>query len=334
MTRTLEIVICTYNRAADLDGCLARLACQRDANAEWSVTVVDNNCTDRTAQVVAEHAASGRVPHLAHAFEHVQGLTPARRRGVLESNAEWIAFVDDDCLVARDWVAQAIEATARHPGAGGFGGRVIPCWGREPPPHLARHGWLFAEQDLGETESEVEHLVGAGIIVNRSALAECGWIAHPYLADRTGAGYVSGGDVEICCRLRASGRPLYYSPLMRIDHVVAAKRQRLRSLLGLARGLGAGAELVNLMGSHDPESWPAQAHRTLDEEVQRHWASTRYIATGEYAWRDWLIRAAFLSGRRAQNRALARDSTTRDRLGGVWGGRLALGRPHDETRLH
>jgi glycosyltransferase involved in cell wall biosynthesis len=319
MTKTLEVLICTYNRAADLERCLERLGRQRGANAEWSVTVVNNNCTDRTPQVVAEHAALGRVPRLAQIFERVQGLTAARRRGVLESTAEWVAFVDDDCLVAPDWVAEAIEATARHPAAAGFGGRVIPCWGREPPQHLARHGWLFAEQNLGEVEREVESLVGAGIIVNRLALAECGWTAEPYLADRTGLGHASGGDVEICYRITATGRALYYSPLMRIEHVVSAKRQKLRSLLGLARGLGAGAELVNLMGARDPESWTAQAHRVLAEEMRRHWALARYVATGQSAWRDWLIRAAFLSGRRAQHRALSRDAAARRRLGGVWG---------------
>jgi len=319
MTRTLEIVICTYNRAADLDRCLARLGCQRDADANWSVTVVNNNCTDRTPQVVAEHAASGRVPRLAQIVERVQGLTPARRRGVLESAADWVAFVDDDCLVAPDWVAEAMNAVARHPAAAGFGGRVIPCWGREPPRHLARHGWLFAEQNLGEVECVVESLVGAGIIINRSALADSGWIAEPYLADRTGLGHVSGGDVEICYRLTATGRPLYYSPRMRIDHVVSAKRQKLRSLLGLARGLGAGAELVNLMGCRDPEAWAARARRTLSEETRRHWKSARFVATRQYAWRDWLIRAAFLSGRRAQHRSLVRDAMTRNRLGGVWG---------------
>jgi GT2 family glycosyltransferase len=319
MTQSLEIVICTYNRAADLDRCLQRLGCQRDAGANWSVTVVNNNCSDRTTQVVAEHAASGRVPRLSQIFESVQGLTPARRRGAVESTADWLAFVDDDCLVAHDWVAEAINAVARHPDAAGFGGRVLPYWGREPPVHLARHGWLFAEQNLGEEECVVESLVGAGIIINRSALADCGWIAEPYLADRTGLGHVSGGDVEICYRITGTGRRLYYSPRMRIDHVVAPKRQKLGSLLGLARGLGAGAELVNLMGSQDPQSWPAQAHRTLAEELQRHWASTRYVATHQYAWRDWLIRAAFLSGRRTQNRALVRDAATRDRLGGVWG---------------
>ena len=319
MTHTLEIVICTYNRDADLDRCLERLGRQREADGNWSVTVVNNNCTDRTPQVVAEHAASGRVPRLAQIFERVQGLTPARRRGVLESTAEWVAFVDDDCLVAPDWVAEAMKAVARHPDAGGFGGRVIPSWGREPPQHLARHGWLFAEQNLGEVECVVESLVGAGIILNRSALAESGWIAEPYLADRTGLGHVSGGDVEICYRITATGRRLYYSPRLRIDHVVAAKRQKLRSVLGLARGLGAGAELVNLMGCRDPEAWAAHARRTLAEETRRHWASARFVATRQYAWRDWLIRAAFLSGRRAQNTALVRDAKTRSRLGGVWG---------------
>jgi glucosyl-dolichyl phosphate glucuronosyltransferase len=319
MSKALEIVICTYNRADDLDRCLARLACQRHANADWSVTVVNNNCTDRTPQVVAEHAASGRIPHLVHTVERVQGLTAARRRGALECMADWIAFVDDDCMVASDWVAGALDVAARHPTAAAFGGRVIPCWGREPPQHLARHGWLFAEQDLGDAECTVESLVGAGIVINRPALAESGWIAEPYLADRTGLGHVSGDDVEICYRLTSTGRPLYYSPLMRIDHVVALKRQELRSLLRLARGLGAGAELVNLMGAQDPETWPAQARRILADEMQRHWLFARYVATRQTAWRDWLIRAAFLSGRLAQNRALARDAATRHRLGGVWG---------------
>lgn len=319
MTQTLDVVICTYNRAADLDRCLERLGSQLNADGGWSVTVVDNNCTDRTPQVVAEHAASGRIPGLARVVERVQGLTPARRRGALDSKADWVAFVDDDCMVSQDWVAGAMDMAMRHSAAGGFGGRVIPRWGRDPPQHLARHGWLFAQQDLGEAECEVESLVGAGIVLSRAALAESGWLAEPYLADRTGLGHASGGDVEICYRITASGRKLHYSPLMRIDHVVAANRQKLGSLLGLARGLGAGAELVNLMGARDPESWPAEAHRKLAEEVRRHWASTRYVATRQYPWRDWLIRAAFLSGRRAQNRALSRDEATRNRLGGVWG---------------
>jgi glycosyltransferase involved in cell wall biosynthesis len=56
---TLEIIICTYNRAADLDRCLSALAIQRAAQNGWGVMVVDNNCSDATPEVVEAHIANG-----------------------------------------------------------------------------------------------------------------------------------------------------------------------------------------------------------------------------------------------------------------------------------
>ena len=317
MTR-LDIVICTYDRAADLDACLHALAAQRGAGTGWRVSVVDNNCTDATPDVVAAHIAQGRVPGLRRLVETTQGLTPARLRGVRESAAEWVAFVDDDCRVAPDWVAETLRFAAAHPEAGAFGGRILPDWGRVPPPYLARHGWLFAAQDHGAEPRPVAHLVGTGLVLNRAALAAVGWSAAPHLADRIGRGHVSGGDVEIGCRLKGGGYALWYAPGPRIDHRVAPARQRMDRLMGLARGLGAGAELVSLMGSPDPAHWPERVGAQLREEIGRHVASTRYVITGTYPWQDWLIRAAFLSGQRMQHRALARDAATRARLGGRW----------------
>ena len=278
----------------------------------------DNNCTDRTADVVAAHVAQGRIPGLTYKVERRQGLTPARQAGVRESAAEWIAFVDDDCRVASDWVAEAVRFAASRPEAGGFGGRVRPDWGRIPPKHLPRHAWLFAAQDHGDEVRAVESLVGAGVVLSRRALGQVGWTAEPLLADRTGLGHVSGGDVEICFRLAAAGHLLWYVPSLRIDHLIAPSRQRMPDLLRLARGLGAGAELVSLMGSPDPAGWPRQVSATLSDELRRHLASTSYVLRGQYPWQDWLIRMAFLAGQRAQHRALSRDAGTRDRLGGVW----------------
>jgi glycosyltransferase involved in cell wall biosynthesis len=315
---SLDVVICTYNRAADLDRCLDALGRQDPVDGDWRVTVIDNNSTDDTADVVAAHVRQGRLPNLTRRLERRQGLTPARQTGVRESEADWIAFVDDDCRVAPNWVSEAIGFAASRPEAGGFGGRVRPDWGRTPPDHLPRHAWLFAAQDHGDEVRGIDSLVGAGIVLNRRALGEAGWTTEPYLADRTGLGHLSGGDVEICFRLTATGRPLWYVPSLRIDHMIASSRQSLPNLLRLARGLGAGAELVSLMGSPDPEDWPGRTGVTLNEEVRRHLASTSYVLSGRYPWQDWLIRMAFLSGQRSQHRVLSRDGRSRDRLGGVW----------------
>lgn len=316
---SLDVVICTYNRAADLDRCLDALARQDPAvEGDWRVTVIDNNCTDRTADVVEAHVRRGRIPGLTRRIEPQQGLTPARQAGVRGSDADWIGFVDDDCGVASNWVAQAVRFAASRPDAGAFGGRVRPDWCRTPPTHLARHAWLFAAQDHGDEVCRVESLVGAGVVVNRRALGEVGWTAEPFLADRTGLGHVSGGDVEISFRLGRAGHCLWYVPSLRIDHRIAPSRQRMPDLLRLAHGLGAGAELVSLMGSSDVGGWPRQTGLILRQELRRHFASTTYVLRGRYPWQDWMIRMAFLAGQRAQHRALSRDEATRDRLGGVW----------------
>ena len=70
----------------------------------WEVVVVDNNCTDGTREVVSRHSHAGILQNLRIASEPVQGLTHARRRGVESTTFDWIAFVDDDCIVDPDWV--------------------------------------------------------------------------------------------------------------------------------------------------------------------------------------------------------------------------------------
>src|SRR5689334_3328779 len=97
---SIDLIICTYNNSVLLDrtlGAIANLHVRSDVT--WKVLVVDNNCTDDTQAVVGEHIRSGKIPHLAIVSEPRQGLTQARRRGVQHTAGDWIAFVDDDCLL-------------------------------------------------------------------------------------------------------------------------------------------------------------------------------------------------------------------------------------------
>lgn len=251
----LDVVICTYNNAPMLDRVLTALAAQEPAGGSWRVLVVDNNSSDATAAVVARHCEAGAVPGLRRVEEPVQGLTPARVRGVTATTAPWVAFVDDDCLLAPDWVRQASAFAASHPDAGGFGGRVVPTYDQPPPPVLAGYGWAFAEQDLGDEPVTTECLVGAGMVVNRAALVESGWVVRPYLADRVGRRLVSGGDVEIALRLAGTGRPLWYSPALGLRHLVPARRTTMRYLTRMTFGLGTAWSLASAL------TWPGTRRR-------------------------------------------------------------------------
>jgi glycosyltransferase involved in cell wall biosynthesis len=264
---TLDVVVCTYNNAALLDETLDALVGQQvSSGVDWRILVVDNNCTDETPEVVARHAARSPVP-LSVVSEPEQGLTPARLRGVASTTGEWIAFVDDDCVLDPNWIAQAAEFAAAHPEAGGFGGRVVLDWEQPPREFVTRYGWAFAEQDHGAEAKQVTSLAGAGFVFRRAALAESGWLERHFLADRVGEKLVSGGDVEMALRVGARS-PLWYSPDLRLRHRIPAKRTTLGYVLAVTRGLGTS----KLLG--DSMLWPGS---------YRRWVLTSLGASGEWA---------------------------------------------------
>ena len=256
-TVAIDVVICTFNRAASLDDVLSALSQQRPGTGvAWSVLVVDNASTDRTAELVEAHRSRKLLPGLRRVLETEQGLTPARRRGVRETSAPWIAFVDDDNLLEPGWLDAVADAIRLHPEAGGIGGRVTLEW-EEPPPDVFKHfGWCFAEQQRGEVACEIHNLVGAGMVVRRQALAESGWLDRALLADRAGKRLFSGGDVEIAQRIRSAGYPLWFIPGAGLRHRFSGGRANWRYLFRVNHGLGASGAFVGaLCWPGDWASW-------------------------------------------------------------------------------
>ena len=297
----LEVVICTWNNSASLEGVLAALARQEPAEqSRWSCLVVDNNCTDATQDVIRKFTLAGTIPGLRSVREPEQGLTPARLRGARSSTTPWIAFVDDDCFVRPDWIAQAIVFAESHPSTGAFGGKVVLDWEVEPPRWLRNYGWLFAEQDHGDVQREVAFVAGAGLVVSRRSLSASGWIDAPLLADRVGKSLVSGGDVEIVLRVRAAGYALWYVPECELRHRILARRMSAPYLRGISFNLGVSQALADvLVWERSASSWlfasivnalqqilrflglafdAVRRARSLDEiSVQRHFTAGQLV---------------------------------------------------------
>lgn len=234
----IDLVICTYNNAPLLDRTLAAIEKQQvSAAVQWSVLVVDNNCTDETAEVVEKYARANTIPQLRRVLETKQGLTYARLCGIQNTAAQWVAFVDDDCLLAADWVEQAVKFSVLHPDCGAFGGQVILDWETPPPSFVLNFGYSLAQQDQGAVPKPVSCLVGAGLIVRREAIVATGWLEKQFMSDRIGKKLISGGDVEMALRIGANYK-LWYSPACRLHHVVPAWRTTNAYLQKINYGLG------------------------------------------------------------------------------------------------
>lgn len=234
----MDLIICTHNNAELLAQALRAVVDQDPPAEAWSVLVVDNASSDETSDVVRSFMEGVAGPIVRYVREDQLGLTPARVRGVRCSTAEWVAFVDDDCLLRRDWVAEAVRFARSMPDCGGFGGRVILKWARTPRKYMLEFGYAYAEQDHGDSPMRVFGLVGAGMVVNREALASTGWMDKPLLADRVGSKLISGGDAEIALRIGARA-DLWYNPRMELAHIIPARRVELSYLTRVIRGLGA-----------------------------------------------------------------------------------------------
>ncbi len=121
MTRSVpdvSVVVCSYNGASKIAACLDALSRQtRLSSAE--IIVVDDGSSDATAAIAAQYD----VEVLRHRTN--RGLSAARNTGIRHSRAAVIAFTDDDCVPADDWL-DSILAEYVNDRILGVGGTVAP----------------------------------------------------------------------------------------------------------------------------------------------------------------------------------------------------------------
>ncbi|MEH1930929.1 glycosyltransferase [Nostoc sp.] len=245
----MDIVICTYNNAKLLDRVLTAISLQKvSKNCNWTVLVVDNNCTDETADIVDKHINSRLIPNLRRIVETKQGLTYARLCGIKNTTSEWISFVDDDCLLSEDWVDKAIQFTTSHQNCGAFGGKIILDWETTPSPILVTESVKFAACDRGDAPKQLYrgnfHIPGAGLVLRRTALQKSGWLNKQFLNDREGKKLSAGGDSEIVLRILNAGYELWYTPDCVLHHFIPTRRISETYLADMFYGFGIAAPYI------------------------------------------------------------------------------------------
>lgn len=99
-TPRISVVIPCYNEEAAIGACLDALASQIPQPSE--VIVVDNNCTDRTAEIAQSYSFVTVIQ------ETEQGMTPARNAGMAAASGDVLARIDADTIVQPGWI-EALE---------------------------------------------------------------------------------------------------------------------------------------------------------------------------------------------------------------------------------
>ncbi|HBF34136.1 TPA: glycosyl transferase [Candidatus Sumerlaeota bacterium] len=113
----ISLIIPAFNEEKCIVECLrsVRAAFEKVAatqSFDYEVVVVDNNSTDRTAELARSEGA--RV-----VFEAVNQIARARNRGAAEAQGEWFIFLDADSLLSAELLAGTVAAIQRGNVAGG-----------------------------------------------------------------------------------------------------------------------------------------------------------------------------------------------------------------------
>ena len=104
MAVRFSVVVPSYNEGAYIADTINSLRAQRFRGA-WEIVVVDNNCTDDTADIA--RGLGARV-----VAEPRQGVCNARQRGAEASRGEIIVSADADTIYPTDWLDN-IDASFR-----------------------------------------------------------------------------------------------------------------------------------------------------------------------------------------------------------------------------
>ena len=121
MTPVVSVVIPTHNPRIDyLQRVLEALRGQTLAREHWELLLIDNASREK----VEGRVDLGWHPHARIVREERLGLTNARLRGFAETTGEVIVLVDDDNVLASDYLEQVVQISREYPFLGTWSGAL------------------------------------------------------------------------------------------------------------------------------------------------------------------------------------------------------------------
>jgi glycosyltransferase involved in cell wall biosynthesis len=191
MTPAISIIVPTFNRARQVERCVAGLLAQDLEPERYEVVVVDDGSTDDTGEGLRPWLADARLTVVRLAERAGRG--PARNAALARARGRYVVFVDSDTYSPPWFVRAHLAAHARSPGSI-VDGPAITVAAVNPGVVRARHVRLQAWLDRGG-----EQFVTVNTSCPRAALDQVGGF-DPRFGLRYG-----WEDVELGDRLRALG---------------------------------------------------------------------------------------------------------------------------------
>jgi glycosyltransferase involved in cell wall biosynthesis len=230
----LSVVVPTRNRPDHAGPCVASILANPGS---FELVLIDQSDTDATELAVRTYL---RDPRFRLVRTNIRGASNARNLGVSETSRPLIAFTDDDCRVAADWLEQVTLVFSADPVIDILYGRVTV------PKHLLGTGFAADfEPDRREYHGEFPAVdvpwgIGANMSVRRSLFERIGGfdgLLGP------GAPFNAGEEFDLMIRALASGSKVVNAAEVQVEHLGVRDGDEASKLMR-GYGVAVGATLA------------------------------------------------------------------------------------------
>jgi glycosyltransferase involved in cell wall biosynthesis len=265
----LSVIICAHNpRTQHLRRVLDALRDQTLPQEHWELLLIDNLSSVPLVEIwdLTWH------PHSKHLRETELGISAARRRGIKEGQAKLIVFIDDDNVLEKNYLSEALRLGAEWPCLGAWGsGKILPEFEVLPSEPAKQFLSFLALRETqvarwGNTMAMETTPWGAGLCLRRQ-------VAERYIeryeqdkiqiTGRKGTSLASGEDNEISHVACELGLGTGVFPELELIHLIPAVRVSHDYLIKMVEGASTSHYLLKYKWSGELPPSPFRPRRLL-----------------------------------------------------------------------
>lgn len=222
---SVTVIILNYNRLADTRECLAFL--RKVVYPRVSTIVVDNHSTEAGVSMLAEEFPEVELMVNEANLGFAEGNNRALRRA-LERGADYMLLLNNDTVVAPDFLSLLVAAAEADPSVGMVGPTI--CYFQEPETIWSAGGHIDwdkgttgmlhlnrPERECPDNIGSVDFVSGCALLVKREVLEKVGLIDPRF--------FMYWEEVDWCVRTRRAGYEILHVPQSRLWHKISPVQQ-------------------------------------------------------------------------------------------------------------
>ncbi len=219
----VSVLIVTHNGRKYLGDCLDSVLDQDFPQEQYEVTVIDNASRDGSADFVEQNYPTVRVLRLDRNY----GPNEAVRRILPHVKGQYLAYLNQDVVAHRRWLAELVDVITSHPQAGIVeSNMILPQWpeyeGRRREGLIER-AYVCDVTSFGVYDFRVVPVTPTTPPIPLLAVYGAGAIANMRIFDELGYFVESGffayaDDLDLGLRLNAAGYQVLLAPRSVVYH--------------------------------------------------------------------------------------------------------------------